>query len=56
MSNLFQGCFSTVEVKLEKSFFLPKYLLNLSITSVEEFNVRLPILANISHTHSVTEN
>lgn len=53
-SNGFQGCFSTVEVNLKNPYF-PKYLLNLSITSIEELNASLPILANISHTRSLLQ-
>lgn len=53
-SNRFQGCFCTVEVQL-KNLDLPKYLLNLSITSTEELNASIPILANISHMQSLLQ-
>lgn len=40
---------------LMKNLSFPKYLLNLSITSVEEFITSLPVLANTSHTHSLLQ-
>lgn len=47
--------FKDVSVLMKKNLCFPKYLLNLSVNSVEEFIPSLPVLANTPYTHSLLQ-